>query len=132
MGAAATQRGDMSIRRSLHSEHDQARSIENLALALAVAEECNGFVREAQAYLVEPKGLRQSTVERAKTRRGWIKRSEQLVVAHCSWVDVDTRNVMGYHTACVKRAKAAYELLQFALGSWTIPAHIKVPRAAMA
>ena len=132
MGAAATQRGDMSIRRSLNAEQDQAQAIKDLSLAMAVAEECNVFVRDAQAYLVEPKGMRQNSVERAKSRLGWAKRSERLGVAHCAWVDVDSRNVMRYHAACVNRAKAAYELLHFALGTWTVPTHIKVPRAAMA
>lgn len=132
MGAAANQRGDASIRRSLYAELDRDLIIADLVAALEVAEGCNAFVRDALAYLVEPKGLRQTSVESAKTRRGWAKRNARLVAAHCRWVDADIRNVMAYHSACVSRAQAAYALLTFALGTWTVPANIVVPRAAMA
>ena len=132
MGAAASQRGDASIRRGLHAQMEKDRELKSLALALAVAEESNAFVRDALAYLVEPRGLRQTAVEGAKARRGWACRSERFASAHSCWVDVDSRNVMAYHTASVRRAQAAYALLSFALGSWTIPSHIKVPRAALA
>lgn len=132
MGAAATQRGDKSIARGLYAEIESARALETMAQAIAIAEECNAFVRDAQAYLVEPKGLRQPSIERAKTRRGWAPRVDRLAAAHCIWVDADHRNAMGYHSACVARAKAAYALLTFALGTWTVPPHIKVPRAATA
>ncbi|WP_131421381.1 hypothetical protein [Comamonas thiooxydans] len=132
LGAAAAQRGDASIRRGLHAHIEKDLELKDLARALAVAEESNAFVRDALAYLVEPRGLRQAAVEGAKARRGWASRSERLTSAHCCWVDVDSRNVMAYHAASVRRAQAAYALLSFALGSWTIPGHIKVPRAALA
>lgn len=88
------------------------------------------FSTQAISYLADPRGLRQNTVERAKIRRGWSKRHEKLTAAHCAWVDVDSRNLSAYHAACVARAKAAYDLLVFALGCWTIPDYITVPRAA--
>lgn len=132
MGAAATQRGDMSIRRGLYSEMNRERNIAEQVAAMEVAEACNAFVRDVQAYLVEPKGMRQASVERAKSRRGWASRVERLSKAHCNWVDADSRNAMGYHAVCVRRAQAAYVLLTFALGTWTVPANINVPRAAMA
>jgi hypothetical protein len=122
----------MSIYRGLYAEMNDERIIAEQVAAMEVAEACNEFVRQAQAYLVEPKGLRQSSVERAKLRRGWLTRVELLAKAHCSWVDADSRNAMGYHAVCVRRAQAAYALLIFALGTWTVPANINVPRAAMA
>ena len=132
MGVAASQRGDQVIRQSLWSAIDSKRGIKDEFLALQVAEDCNEFVRQVMAYLVEPKGMRQPSVERAKTRKGWAKRHTDLVCAHNAWVDVNSRHAYSYHSACVKRAQAAYQLITFALGTWTIPSHIDVPRAAIA
>lgn len=131
MGAAATQRGDASILRGLRAGIETSREISALAQALEVAEQCNAFVRSTQDYLVEPKGMRQTTIERARTRRGWAPRNERLAAAHCNWVNVDHRLTMAYHSASVRRAQAAYALLTYALGSWTIPEYINVPRAAL-
>ena len=130
MGAASEHRGNDLIRRQAAAEVDAVRLRQNIALALQVAEDCNEFTRQALAYITEPKGLRQSTVERSKSRRGWGKRHAALCFAHALWVDADSRAIWEYHSACVRRAKAAYALLVFALGTWTIPNHIKVPRAA--
>jgi hypothetical protein len=107
------------------------RAAEDAARAVQTAEECNAFVRQAMEFLAEPSGLRQPTVERATQRRGWAKRQAALIDAHNAWVDADYRCAMAYLGASVRRAKAAHELLTFALGGWTIPAHIAVPRAAI-
>ncbi|KLR57427.1 hypothetical protein [Diaphorobacter sp. J5-51] len=110
-----------------HARRDQAE----LARIAQIAEDCDAFVRQAMEYLVEPRGLRQATVERAKTRRGWPKRHAALVDAHAAWVDVvGARCTNIWAAASVRRAQAAYTLLCFALGDWTIPEHIRVPRAA--
>lgn len=130
MGAAAEHRGNELIRRQCREAIDAQRDAENAALALQVSEDCNAFTTQAMGYLIEPKGLRQNTVERAKLRRGWGKRHTALCTAHNAWVDTDSRNAYTYHAACVRRAKAAHNLLIFALGCWTIPDHITVPRAA--
>lgn len=130
MGAAAEHRANAVQREILQRELRDREQHEMYARALQVAEDCNHFTRQAQAYLIDPRGLRQTTVERARNRRGWNKRHTALVRAHCAWVDVDYRNIHAYHAACVKRAKAAHDLLVFALGCWTIPEHIVVPRAA--
>ncbi len=131
MGAAAEHRANAVQREILQRDLREREQREMYALALQVAEDCNEFTRQAQAYLIDPRGLRQTTVERARNRRGWGKRHATLVQAHCAWVNVDYRNLLAYHAACVKRAKAAYDLLIFALGCWTIPEHIVVPRAAI-
>ena len=131
MGAAAEHRGNALIRKHFADELAVQRQQEQCAFALQVSEDCNAFSTQAISYLADPRGLRQNTVERAKTRRGWNKRHEKLTAAHCAWVDVDSRNINAYHAACVRRAKAAYDLLVFALGCWTIPDHINVPRAAV-
>lgn len=131
MGAAAEHRGNDLIRRQCEVAYLEQRAREEAQMAIQVAEDCNTFVTQSMAVIAEPKGLRQTTVERAKTRRGWVKRHAQLVAAHNAWVDVDSRNLGAYHSACVRRAKAAYALLVFALGCWTIPDSIKVPRAAI-
>lgn len=131
MGAAAEHRGNDLIRRQCESVVSAQRESEDAQRALQVAEDCNAFVTKAMAVIVEPKGLRQNTVERARTRRGWDKRYAQLANAHNDWVDADSRNIGTYHSACVRRAKAAYALLVFALGCWTIPDNIEVPRAAI-
>lgn len=130
MGVAAQHRGNNIIRQQAWQEVDERRAHEELARALQVAEDCNAFVRQAMDYLVEPRGLRQKTVERARTRRGWAKRNAALVAAHNAWVEVDSRNAYAYHSTSVKRAQAVYKLLVFALGCWTVPMHIQVPRAA--
>ena len=131
MGAAAEHRGNALIRKHFDDELVKRRYAEQCAFALQVAEDCNVFSAQAISYLADPKGLRQKTVERAKDRRGWAKRHEKLIAAHCAWVDVDSRDIAAYHAACVSRAGAAYELLTFALRGWTIPEGIAVPRAAM-
>ncbi|WP_157266550.1 hypothetical protein [Azohydromonas aeria] len=130
MGAAAEHRGNALIRRQTDAQGEARRTSEDTARALQIAEDCNEFTRQALAYLAEPRGLRQPTVERAKTRRGWTKRHAALVAAHCAWVDADSRDATAWGCVCVRRAQAAHALLTFALGSWTIPDHIKVPRAA--
>lgn len=127
---AAEHRNDL-IRRQCESVISAQRDSEDAQMALQVAEDCNAFVTKAMAVIIEPKGLRQNTVERSKTRRGWAKRNAELIAANNAWVDVDSRNLGAYHSACVRRAKAAYTLLVFALGCWTIPDHIQVPRAAI-
>jgi hypothetical protein len=74
MGAAAEHRGNELIRRQCREAIDAQHDAENAALALQVSEDCNAFTTQAMGYLIEPKGLRQNTVERAKLRRGWGKR----------------------------------------------------------
>lgn len=130
MGAAAEHRGNDLIRRHAAIVSDQRRRSEDQARAIQIAEDCNEFTRQAMALIIEPKGLRQNTVERAKSRRGWGKRHAALVSAHNTWVDADSRNLFSYVEASINRARAAYSLLVFALGCWTIPDHIKVPRPA--
>lgn len=130
MGAAANYRGDRSIHRSLYAEFEGRWALQDMARALAVAEECNAFVRDAMAFLVEPRGLRQSAIEAARKRRGWTKRNDALCSAHIIWVDVNINNSAAYIRACIARAQAAYRLLSFALMGWTMPEHIQVPRAA--
>lgn len=108
----------------------EREDIANEVRAIEVAEDCNHFVRLVMDYLVEPRGMRRPNVEGAPARRGWAKRNQKLIEAHCQWVDVDSRYAYAYHSACVKRAQAAYKLFVFALGCWRIPEHIAVPRAA--
>lgn len=131
MGEAAEHRANTVQREILQRDLREREHREMNARCFQVAEDCNEFTRLAQAYLVEPRGLRRATVEHARDRRGWGKRHAAFVKAHCAWVEVDDRNLCAYHAACVKRAKAAYDLLIFALGCWTIPEHIVVPRAAI-
>lgn len=130
MGAGAQQRGDAVIRCQLAAEQDHRSDIANEVRAIEIAEDCNVFVRQVMDYLVEPRGLRRLCVEDAPTRRGWAKKKQKLIEAHSHWVDVDSRFAYLYHSACVKRAQAAYKLFVFALGCWRIPEHIAVPRAA--
>lgn len=129
MGAAAEHRGNALIRMHFDDELAKQRYKEQCAFALQVAEDCNVFSTQAISYLADPRGLRKATVERAKNRRGWSKRNEKLISAHCAWVDVDSQNLYAYHAACVARARAAFDLLAWALGCWTIPDNITVPRA---
>ena len=131
MGAAAEHRANAVACEILGRDHSAAMQRDMAQRGLQVAEDCNEFTRQALAYLVEPRGMRQPTVERAKTRRGYAKRHSALVSAHCAWVDVDSRNLYAYGEASVKRSKAAYALLRFALGTWTIPDAIQVPRAVI-
>ena len=130
MGAAAEHRGNALIRLEAGRGIDARRIQEDEVRAIEIAEDCNAFSRQAMEYLVEPRGLRQNTIERARVRRGWKKRHMAVISAHNVWVDADSRNAMAYHGACVRRAKAIHELFKFALGCWTIPNHIQVPRAA--
>lgn len=131
MGAAAEHRGNALIRRQAQDGVEAQRYAEDVTRAVQVSEDCNAFTTQAMGYLVEPKGLRQNTVERSKSRRGWGKRHSALCAAHNAWVDADSSNAYAFHAACVRRAKAAHALLVFALGCWTIPDHIRVPRAAV-
>ncbi|MHB8949560.1 MAG: hypothetical protein ACYC4S_10910 [Rhodoferax sp.] len=130
MGAAAEHRANAVAREILGRDHSAAMQRDMAQRGLQVAEDCNEFTRQALAYLVEPRGMRQPTVERAKTRRGYAKRHTALVNAHCAWVGVDSRDLFAYSEASVKRSRAAYALLCFALGTWTIPDAIQVPCAA--
>lgn len=130
MGAAAEHRGNDLIRRGVWAEFDHSQSRRDEVRAIEIAEECNLFVRQAMDYLIEPKGLRSLTMQRAKAKRGWLKRHEALCVAHNLWVDTDHRQAYAYHEASVRRARAMYDIFMFSLGGWTIPEHISVPRAA--
>jgi hypothetical protein len=131
MGAAAQQRGDKVIRQQVAAAYElnDKRANEDAVRALQIAEDCNIFVRDAMAYLNEPRGLRELSVTAAKKKRGWEKRNAAVVSAHAKWVDVP-HGSNAYVCASVKRAQAVYKLLDFALGGWTVPAHITVPRAA--
>lgn len=131
MGAAAEHRANAVAHEILFRDHSIAAQRDMHQRGLQVAEDCNEFTRQALAYLLEPRGMRKATVERSKTRRGWPKRHAALVQAHCEWVDADALNLFAYHRACLKRAQAAHSLLVFALGMWTIPDGISVPRAAL-
>jgi hypothetical protein len=131
MGVAAQHRGNVVIGRQAYAEAHARRDQAELSRIAQIADDCDVFVRQAMDYLVEPRGLRQATVERAKTRRGWPKRHAALVDAHAAWVNsVGVRCTATKAAASVHRAQAAYALLCFALGDWTIPGRIRVPRAA--
>lgn len=130
MGVASEHRGNTLIRRQATCEIDELRTQADMTRAIEIAEDCNVFSRQAMEYLTDPRGLRQSTIERARSRRGWAKRHLAVIDAHNSWVNADCRYAVSYHAACVRRAKAIYALFVFALGCWTIPRHIQVPRAA--
>jgi len=130
MGVAAQHRGNAVIGRQAYAEAHARRDQAELARIAQIAEDCNAFVRQAMDYIVEPRGLRQATVERAKTRRGWARRNAALVDAHAVWVNAVGRDTRSWAAACIRRAQAAHALLTFALGSWTVPDHIQVPRAA--
>lgn len=130
MSVAAEHRANVVAQEILYRGIREQYKREDVIKAIEVAEECNAFSRQAMDYIVEPRGMRQPAIERAKAKRGWSKRAEAVAVAHSAWVDVDSSKVVAYHSACVDRAKAIYELLTFALGGWEIPNHIHVPRAA--
>ena len=130
MGVAAYNRGSLSIANGLWSDINEQQKRDELIRMAEIAEECNIFVRAANDFLVEPKGLCKSTVEWSKTRRGYKKRIDAVINAHNAWVNSDYFNVSEYHCACVKRAKAVCSLFIFCLGSWVIPANISIPRAA--
>lgn len=129
MGAAAYNRASRVIAERIAQPHNEAAELRDLAAAMEVALECEEFTRQAMEYIAEPKGLRQMTVERMKARRGWAKRHAAVVKAHNAWVDCGS-STMARHSASVRRAQAAFQLLEFALGCWTVPNHIRVPRAA--
>lgn len=129
MGAAAEHRGNMLIGAQAWAQHNELQRRRDAILAVETAEACNAFTTLGLDYLVDPRGLRQKTVERSRSRRGWAKRHAALVTAHNAWVDTDHRDAWAYHRASVRRAQAAHNLLVFALGCWTIPTHIHVPRA---
>lgn len=130
MGVASSNRGNALIARQAHEANNNKLEIEQLIIMAEVAEECNIFSREAWAFIVEPKGLCKSTVEWSKTRKGWDKRYKALVNANNQLVNSDYFNVPQYHYASVKKAKATLQLFIFCLGSWVIPSHITIPRAA--
>jgi hypothetical protein len=130
MGAAAEHRGNALIARQIDALICSTSDHESAARALQVAADCEEFTRLALAFITEPTGLRRGTVERSKTRRGWATRNAKLVAAHCAWVDADHTSMAGV-VAGIERAKAAHALLTFALGGWTVPSRIDVPRAAI-
>jgi hypothetical protein len=130
MGAAASQRGDKVIGQQAWVEIQDTFAINELILMSNTAEDCILFAREAWSFIVEPRGLCKSTVEWSKTRRGWNKRHLRLIAAHNNWVDISPSDVKAYHYWSVMKAKAAYDLLIFCLGTFTIPTHINIPRAA--
>jgi hypothetical protein len=129
MGAAAEHRGNALIARQIDALLTSTAEHERAARALQIAADCDEFTRAALAFIAEPTGLRHGTVERSKTRRGWAPRNAKLVATHCAWVDADHTSMAGV-VASIERAKAAHVLLTFALGGWTVPRHISVPRAA--
>jgi hypothetical protein len=129
MGSAAYNRASKTVAARIAQPHVEKAARDELVRALEVALECEEFTRQAIDYIAEPRGLRHDTVERAKTRRGWAKRHAALVKAHNAWVDCGPAT-MARHALSVRRAQAAFQLLDFALGGWTLPSHIRVPRAA--
>lgn len=129
MGVAAQHRGNKVIAASAMADITAALRREEFSRAAQVAADCDAFYRAAVDYLVEPRGMRASTIERMRARRGWAPRNAALVAAHSAWVDADPLSMAGM-IASVRRAQAAYALLTYALADWTVPAHITVPRAA--
>lgn len=117
MRVAAQHRANAVIARQARAEVVVRGVGEDLARVFQISQVCNAFPTEAMDYLIEPRGLRQPTVERAKTRRGWGRR-----------VNSDHRVATAHAQACIPRAQDAYALLSFALGVWSIPGHIQAPR----
>ena len=54
-----------------------------------------------------------------------------MIDAHNAWVNAGSGSTEAFAGASVRRAQAVYALLVFALGSWTVPEHNAVPRAAI-
>ncbi|WP_313315380.1 hypothetical protein [Pulveribacter sp.] len=130
MGVAAQHRGNAVIARNARAELSERRQRQELARVAQISEDCEVFARLAMEYLVEPRGLREAAVLRARQRRGWAKREQAVIAAHNAWVDADRRSTPAVAAASVRRAQALHALLVYALGDWTIPQHIAVPRAA--
>jgi hypothetical protein len=131
MGAASYNRGSDSIGRGLYREQKAAADLAELSSMLTRAEECETFAREAWAYVLEPIGLRSLTVESRKKRRKYTVLLAALGEAHNVWVDNQNRNTKARCCAAVRKAQAAYALLTYCLGPWTVPDKIKVPRCAV-
>jgi hypothetical protein len=131
MGVAAYNRASQVVSARIREGNDTKQEWEQLALAQAVAEECNTFTTAAMAYLVEPRGLREKTILWARQRRGWQKRHAAVGNAHNAWVNDGHLSTAKFYELSVARAKAVHNLFVFALGTWTIPDHIKVPRAVL-
>lgn len=129
MGVAAYNRASAVVSARIIGAYQDAAARQGLADALAVALECEQFTRAALAFLVDPVGMRSTSVENQKQKRGWAKRNAAMVAAHNVWTS-HVPSTMARYVASVRRAQAAYALLVFALGTWTIPASIRVPRAA--
>ena len=132
MGVAAYNRTSKVISEVISKEVHDAIDLERLGMAHAIAEECNAFVTAAMTYMAEPRGLRERTILAARNRRGWQKRNEAVGKAHCAWVDESHVSTTDFHRTSVARAQAVHALFVFALGTWRIPDHIAVPRAAIA
>ena len=131
MGVAAQHRGNVVIARNACAELSERTQRQELARMAQIGEDCELFARQAMEYLVEPRGLREGAVVRARQRRGWIQRERAVIDAHNAWVNAGSCSTEALAAASVRRAQAVYALLVFALGSWTVPEHIAVPRAAI-
>lgn len=128
MGVAAYNRGTALIRAQCASQSRDAELDAMIQRALQDAVDCDEFTRAIQSYLVSAKGMRGATIERQKAKKMWQTKLDALALSHCEWVNTDHTNLFAYHAAAIKRARAAYELLTFALGSWELPLHLQPPR----
>jgi len=128
MGVASYNRGSHSIGVGLYRDQTDVADLSELSAMLTRAEECENFSREAWAYVLEPIGLRSLTVESRKQRRKYAVLLAALGAAHNVWVDNQWVSTKARCCAAVLRAQAAYQLLVYCLGPWTIPDKIKVPR----
>lgn len=130
MGVAAQHRGDALIAAHARRDLERARELEELSRIRAIANDCDTFVRETMEFLVQPTGMRALTVEGQKAKGGWKRRNDALVEAHNAWVHAPV-DVVELALLSQRRARAAYALLRFALGSWCVPKSVCVPRCVL-
>ena len=127
MGAAANQRGDKVIGYRAWEDVNNRQALDELSRMVAIMEDCNIFVRKCQAYRGSPVGMRTSTMEAMRKRKGWPKRIQAFLDANTTWIHCSS-DTAALSAASFNRARAMLDLLQYELGSWRIPERIKVPR----
>jgi hypothetical protein len=126
MGAAHEHRGNSVIRRQADEASASHILNEQVTRACVVTEECDEFTRAALSVLADPGGLRSRTVSAMRNRRGWPKRAEALRKAHADWLEFP-QDAFARCEVSLNRARAAYSLLVYALGTFTIPDRVHVP-----
>ncbi|MFV8385091.1 hypothetical protein ACNO5E_13460 [Vibrio parahaemolyticus] len=123
MGIGAYNRGSKLLSDRIAAPFIERREREDRARACERSAELEKYCLDVQIALVEAGGLAGCAIRRAYAKKS--KRLEKLqnalVKAHCEWLDSSPLYPLTHLSFCVKKADAAYKLLDYCCDGFKHP-----------